>query len=68
MDGGSYETELPASFLAPRGRRETPTAFRGRRSGRVTDCYGSSSRLTVSPAGCVTLRPALNSQHLYLLT
>lgn len=62
MDGSSYETELPALFLAPRGRRETPMAFRGRRSGRVTECYGSSS------LDCVTLGPALNSQCLYLLT
>ena len=34
----------------------------------MADCYSSSSRLTVSPAGCVILHPALNFQHFYLLT
>lgn len=50
MDGSSYETELPTLFSAPRGRKETPMACRGRRSGRVTECYGSSS------LDCVTCR------------
>lgn len=49
MDGSSYETELPALLLAPRGRREPQMAFRGRRRDGVIECYGSSP-------DCITCR------------